>query len=215
MIAYHFGTSDRRLLGCYHPPPDGTGARGVVICNPLGTEYFVAYRSIRFLAEQLSASGLHVLRFDYFGTGDSDGSDDDVTFDGCVDDALTAVEELSEASGADSIGVVGVRAGAAVSVRLAERHTVNALVLWDPCAPDDAESSGFGGGAPPGEPRSLLITTQEDGWADGRSRDVGPTLIGDSSSVHVPSTKYWKFQGFGSGGAPVDAVRETVRWLSR
>ena len=44
-----------------------------MLCYPWGSEYIYAHRSLRLLAQRRAAAGIHTLRFDYFGTGDSDG----------------------------------------------------------------------------------------------------------------------------------------------
>ena len=45
----------------------------MVFCNPLGFEGVIAYRAYRRLADDLTARGFFVLRFDYDGEGDSAG----------------------------------------------------------------------------------------------------------------------------------------------
>ena len=45
-------------------------ATGVLLCNPLGDDLIRAHRPFRHLAEDLSAAGFPVLRFDFDGTGE-------------------------------------------------------------------------------------------------------------------------------------------------
>ncbi|MDE2122022.1 MAG: alpha/beta hydrolase, partial [Betaproteobacteria bacterium] len=69
--------------------PAAAGARrhhGVLICNPFGQEAIRAHRFLRVLSERLSASGFDVLRFDYFGTGDSAGTEAEADLDTWVRD---------------------------------------------------------------------------------------------------------------------------------
>src|ERR1700692_718420 len=58
-------------FGWLHP---GNGDRGVVLCNSFGHEYVWTHKGMRRLADELSARGIWVLRFDYRGTGDSAGA---------------------------------------------------------------------------------------------------------------------------------------------
>ena len=51
---------------------------------------------MRRLANMLAAVGCHVLRFDYFGTGDSMGTAHEVTRRGWEQDIETAIEELQD-----------------------------------------------------------------------------------------------------------------------
>ena len=74
MTPLYFGERTRRLFGVYTPAhAAGRPARGVVLCHPWGQEYLHAHRSLRKLGDLLAAAGFDVLRFDYFGTGDSAG----------------------------------------------------------------------------------------------------------------------------------------------
>lgn len=130
---FFFGLSERSLFGAYHPP-QGSGRRGVVICNPWGPEYLRAHRGLRLLAEHLSEEGLHVLRFDWYGSGDSGGE----CFEGAepqswMQDLDEAVTELKDMAEIRTVSIVGLRMGADVGARLAsKRKDIDRLVLWDP-----------------------------------------------------------------------------------
>src|SRR5260370_2419904 len=50
---------------------------GVIVCPPIGYEQVHAHRGLRHLADALARAGLPCVRFDYHGTGDSGGSDED------------------------------------------------------------------------------------------------------------------------------------------
>jgi pimeloyl-ACP methyl ester carboxylesterase len=130
-----FGHGSRRLFGAYSAAPaKSSGKRAVVLCNPWGQEYLRAHRSMRQLATMLSSAGCHVLRFDYFGTGDSAGDMIDADLRGWVSDIGSAVEELQDMTGARSVGLVGLRLGAALASMAAVDlpRTVGSAVLWDP-----------------------------------------------------------------------------------
>lgn len=220
MIPYYFGSSDRRLFGCHHPPPAGGGALGIVLCNPVGSEYFPAHKTVRFLARKLAEQGIHVLRFDYYGTGDSDGSENDASMDGHLCDVGVALEELQDVSGVGRIGLVGMRAGAAVALRASETNgAIARLVLWDPVAhprQQDTEDhalsapNGLSGAAPP----ILLVSTRPDPKAYHPMLDALTPWAGAPSLIHAPAAPIWSDDGPGSGGIPVAAVEEAVTWLS-
>lgn len=128
-----FGPAEQPIFGWYHPPAAGTG-RAVVICAPLGYEQVCSYRALRHMAEHLAASGVAVLRFDYAGTGDSAGDDEDSgRVSVWVDSIGTAVEQLRRMSGASRIGLVGLRLGATLAVTAAATLPgIDELVLWSP-----------------------------------------------------------------------------------
>jgi pimeloyl-ACP methyl ester carboxylesterase len=129
-----FGSSDEPLFGVYHPPQSDVGrSMGVVLCYPMGQEYMRAHRAFRQLALLLSRAGFHVLRFDYFGTGDSSGNGEDATIERWIADVGTAIDELKDTADIDEVAVVGLRLGATLaSHATADRADVRQLVLWDP-----------------------------------------------------------------------------------
>jgi alpha/beta superfamily hydrolase len=130
----YFGSAGRPLFGAYHSPPASVTGRGAaLLCPPWGQEYLVSHRILRRLAVRLSESGYHVLRFDYFGTGDSAGAREDGDLDSWCADAEVALDELRDMSGFASVATFGIRLGAVVAWRLATSRTdVHTTVLWDP-----------------------------------------------------------------------------------
>jgi pimeloyl-ACP methyl ester carboxylesterase len=135
MTPFHFGTPERRLFGVYHPAfTSRATVRAVVLCYPWAHEYIYAHRSMVKLASVLAENGFHVLRFDYYGTGDSAGASIDVTLEGCREDILTAAEELMDMTGAECVSLIGLRLGAslAAEVAVAHRGLIDRLVMWDP-----------------------------------------------------------------------------------
>lgn len=134
MTFFFFGSADRQLFGAYHASQTSVPERGAaVLCPPWGPEYIASHRVLRRLATMLSERGYHVLRFDYFGTGDSGGSREDGDMDTWYADAAAAVDELRDMSGIATVTVFGIRLGAAIAWRLAVgRGDVDAVVMWDP-----------------------------------------------------------------------------------
>lgn len=137
MNPFFFGSGQRRLFGLYTPSRvAGAGARAVVLCHPWGNEYLGAHRSMRHLAKMLSGAGFHVLRFDYFGTGDSAGDMRQADLQGWQGDIEMAIEELRDTTGVARVGLAGLRLGATLAAGVAARRPkeVDALALWDPIA---------------------------------------------------------------------------------
>lgn len=131
-----FGPPERRLFGIYHAPqPQAAAPRpAAVLCNAFGQEAIRAHRFQKALAERLARAGHPVLRFDYFGTGDSMGDDADGDLEGWCRDLHAAHRELQRLAVASRIVWVGMRLGG--SVALAAARTAPAelarLILWDP-----------------------------------------------------------------------------------
>jgi pimeloyl-ACP methyl ester carboxylesterase len=134
MNPFFFGSSNRPLLGVYHPPRGGVRAsRGVVLCYPIGPEYMRAHRAFRQLTTLLTKRGVHVLRFDYYGTGDSGGGGEDGSVAQWLDDIDGAIEELKATTGLPRVSLAGLRFGGTLAALAARRRgDIDALVLWDP-----------------------------------------------------------------------------------
>ncbi|WP_411818962.1 alpha/beta hydrolase [Hyphococcus formosus] len=132
---FHFGDNDRTMFGVYHHPEQrAPRAPAVLLCNPFGEEAIRSFRIMRILAERLARAGSPVLRFDYFGSGDSLGPCDAVSISGMRADILTAHEELIDLSGKQRIAWAGLGLGASVAYLAAQklRPALTDLVMWDP-----------------------------------------------------------------------------------
>ena len=135
MTPFFFGSSSRRLFGIYEPAHSGAPSRGAaLLCNPWGSEYIYAHRSLRHLARTLCDAGFHTLRFDYFATGDSAGDTAEGGLPGWVTDIETAMEELQVISGTGRVSLIGLRLGATLAAQVAARRSVEVkqLVMWTP-----------------------------------------------------------------------------------
>ena len=135
MLPLFFGPPSRRLFGAFHEASPGRmQSLGVLLCNPFGQEAIRTHRLFRVLAIRLAKAGIHVLRFDYFGTGDSAGDDDQADLQGWCADIQTAHEELVRLSGAGKVTWVGSRLGAVPAIQALGQSAKSAqrLVVWDP-----------------------------------------------------------------------------------
>lgn len=95
--------------------------------------------AFRQLAGRLAQGGAHVLKFDYYGTGDSAGAIGSGDADRWRDDVVTALEELRDVSGVSRLRIVGARLGGALAASLpgalarsSKTLPIERLVLWDP-----------------------------------------------------------------------------------
>jgi pimeloyl-ACP methyl ester carboxylesterase len=133
MHAFFFGEATRQLYGVHHMPKSQQYRdTAVLFCPPLGREYMRTHRGLVRLAERLAREGYHVLRFDYYATGDSAGDDGDGTVQQWTDDARTAIQELRDLSGVERIIILGIRMGAALATLAATERRTEGLLLWDP-----------------------------------------------------------------------------------
>lgn len=119
------------LFGIYHGAA-ATSRKAVLLCAPLGQDYIRCHRLYRQLAGALAAEGIPVLRFDYHGCGDSAGTSDEVDWDQCLRDIVTATHELRSRSGVDRIAAFGARLGACLALDAAPAAGITDVLAWDP-----------------------------------------------------------------------------------
>ena len=137
MIPVQFGTATRTLAGILHEPAAGIAPlAAVLLCNPFGQEAVRVHRLQRVLADQLARHGYMVLRFDYYGSGESMGDDEEFDLDGAVGDVISADEELRSFCPEAPVVWAGARLGASLAVLAAARsgsdRSPPSLVLWEP-----------------------------------------------------------------------------------
>lgn len=125
------------LVGILHLPAN-PGPKGVVIV-PGAPQYRAgSHRQFLHLARDLAAAGVSVLRFDYRGTGDSDG--DFKGFEALDDDIAAAVDALTaQAPGVREVVLWGLCDGASAAAFYGTRDPrIAGLVLVNPWARSEA-----------------------------------------------------------------------------
>ena len=132
IVPVYFGKNSD-LYGCFHLPADFLLSHSVLICQPTGHEYERCHRAMRQLAVQSARKGLAVMRFDYFGTGDSVGNSDEITLAQMRNDTQQAIEACSSKTGAKHLTLIGLRLGATLAAQVAcSRDEIDSLVLYAP-----------------------------------------------------------------------------------
>jgi len=135
MTPFFFGPAERRLYGVYHPPAsENRTTLQVLLCAPFGQEAVRTHRLHRLLAEQLAQQGLHVMRFDYHGTGESSGEDAEGSLAQWQADILLAQEELGRRTRAKDTVWLGTRLGGTLALLASARSAtpLRRMVLWEP-----------------------------------------------------------------------------------
>ncbi len=129
-----FGDSKRKLYGVYDAPTGNKRrSHAVLLCYPGVQEYSTSLWGFRRLSAMLAQAGHHVLRFDYFGTGDSAGRVEEGAVDTWIADIQQAALELKDISGARQLSILGKRLGGALAVKACQAGLdAKRLVLWDP-----------------------------------------------------------------------------------
>lgn len=130
MQPFYFQTEGRALFGVLHRAAAPCAL--LLMCPPLFHEHARSYRFFSQLADRFAQDGLSCLRFDYYGTGDSDG--EDAEFDPAMTqrDIAAAARELRVRAGDHPLVLMGVRGSALLAGAAAEAADAAALWLWQP-----------------------------------------------------------------------------------
>lgn len=131
-IPLYFGTKEKPLLAWLHITNSKQhSSTGVVICPPLAVEYMNSYRSLRYTADYFALAGIPALRFDYHGTGDSSGIEEDQDrLDEWLSSIHLAMDKLKELTKCDKVGLFGFRMGATLAALVAEKTPIEFLISW-------------------------------------------------------------------------------------
>lgn len=128
MRALWFGT-EVSLIGHLHTPTGEARDLCTVICPvPFGYENICSHRALRVLADHLARAGIASLRFDFPGTGDSDGVHDLDAWIAAVGDAVATARRET---GCTRIALIGVGFGGTIALAALDRGVqVDQLVMW-------------------------------------------------------------------------------------
>jgi dipeptidyl aminopeptidase/acylaminoacyl peptidase len=120
--------------------PGGTTTRRKVTRRVPGVVFFHGFTGDRMeshwifvkCARALAQAGIASLRFDFFGSGESDGGFREVTLQGEISDARAAVRFLRRQKQIDPrrLGLLGLSLGGAIAACVAHESRAQALVLW-------------------------------------------------------------------------------------
>lgn len=125
----------QKIFGVIHRPITTSPYPVVMVCHGLGGHKTGKYRLYVHLAEMLAKIGIGCFRFDFRGSGDSEGSFSEMTIDTEVSDAMTVLDYLKQDSKVDSsrIGIFGRSFGGVIAINAACRFgDIKSMALWAP-----------------------------------------------------------------------------------
>lgn len=130
--SFYFG-ENQELYGIYRPLPPGADhiKKAVLLCGGHGNELARCHRLIRRLSVALQKAGIPSLKFDYYGTGDSLGRDEDANLHVWHNNILTAREELIRRSQCDRIAAIGIRIGGSLLLNSMCQDKFDQIILID------------------------------------------------------------------------------------
>ena len=121
------------LRGMIHRPhPVLRRAPGVIFFHGFTGDRMESHWMFVKCARALAKAGVASLRFDFSGSGESEGEFRDATLHGEVSDARAAVDYFQSSQGInpERLGLVGLSLGGAIAAVVAPQAGAQALVLW-------------------------------------------------------------------------------------
>jgi hypothetical protein len=128
----------KTLRGMVHlpAPPLKTPAPAAVLFHGFTGDRMESHWILVKCSRALAKAGVASLRFDFYGSGESDGEFREMTLSGEIADGRAAITFLREQEGIDPerVGLLGLSLGGAVAATLASSVHAKALVLWSAVA---------------------------------------------------------------------------------
>jgi dipeptidyl aminopeptidase/acylaminoacyl peptidase len=123
------------LRGMVHrPSPDAgrRGAPGVIFFHGFTGDRMESHWLFVKCSRALAQAGIASLRFDFYGSGESEREFREVTLRGEISDARAAIEYFRKQKGIDAarVGLVGLSLGGAIAAMVAPQARAQAAVLW-------------------------------------------------------------------------------------
>ena len=174
---YWLTNAGQRIAAMLHMP-EGKGPHpGVLMLHGFTGDKVESHFLFVKTARALAQAGFATLRFDFRGSGESEGRFQEVTIPGEISDALSVFDWFSRQEGVDAsrLAVLGLSMGGCVAAHVAGADPrVKALVLWAAVA----------------DPIGLFQELQETtpappplGWQEDGTFDAGGHLIGQQFMV--------------------------------
>jgi uncharacterized protein len=127
----------QQIFGVLHRPTSVATPPIVVILHGFASSKHGSNRCYVTLSERLAMEGIASLRFDFRGSGDSEGVLSDITFDDLISDAVSVVDHLEMIGGIDvsRIAFFGASLGGSLAILAAARvQKIKTMALWSPVA---------------------------------------------------------------------------------
>lgn len=172
--------SNRRgktLRGMIHRPASSSRTRqvpGVVFLHGFTGDRMESHWIFIKCARALARVGIASLRFDFYGSGESEGEFRQATLRGEIADAQDAVKFFRRQKGIDSalVGLCGLSLGGCVAASIAQRAKARAVVLWSAVAhPNLLQAIGE---------RTLKPVAGSSGYVEYDAREVSVRFLGDT-----------------------------------
>lgn len=132
-----FENEGQKLYGFLHLPGDPGPHPAVALLHGFGGNHIEPHALFPKAARALASAGIAALRFDFRGSGDSEGLFQDASIQTEIDDAHAGIEFLRVQPQVDAtrLALLGLSLGGLVAAcAAASRPDIRALVLWSAVA---------------------------------------------------------------------------------
>jgi uncharacterized protein len=131
--------SGKWLRGMIHRPVRARSRRGtpaVIFFHGFTADRMESHWIFVKCARALAEAGMASLRFDFYGSGESEGEFREATLQSEIGDARAAVDFFRRYRGIDRnrLGLLGLSLGGAIAASIARESQAGALVLWSAVA---------------------------------------------------------------------------------
>lgn len=151
-----FINQGQQIVGIIHIPRQARPLPAVVLYHGFTGQHMEAHLLFVKLSRAFCRAGIGSLRFDFRGSGDSEGKFSEMTVDNEIDDAFAALDFLSSQSWVDDerIGVLGLSLGGGIAAVVSGRdERVKSSVLLSAVARPMEDFAGL----PPVDPEEEEI----------------------------------------------------------
>ena len=125
----------QKIFAVLHLPLNQPKAPVVVMCSGYGGNKCGKFRLAVRTSQELAKRGIASLRFDYRGTGDSEGDFERLTIESQVSDTLCCLNYLKSSSVIDAqrMALFGRSLGGMIAILATRNFTpIKSLILWSP-----------------------------------------------------------------------------------
>ncbi len=151
MEALTLANENQRIFAVVHDM--GNESPVVVMFHGFTGNHIESHFLFARLSKELEKKGISSVRFDFRGSGDSDGTFEEMTLSSEISDAKTVVEYARKRFGGN-LGILGLSMGGTVALMTAPELNPKALCLWAPASKNKEVFSQ--GGMPKPEGQKLI-----------------------------------------------------------
>ena len=167
---------NKHIFAVIHTPEKTTKKKGIIFVHPYAEEKQRVDRILVGFARRLCSKGWFVMRFDFYGCGDSEGNFEELSNETQISDLQNVKNHFVKATGVEEVCLFGVRLGANIAIQYAGMdNNITNIILWSPMlnGVGYAETlirnkifSGFMDKKNKVTREQILAELKENGWVD-------------------------------------------------